>query len=582
MMWRKTLLVVCFLTAPLRPSLAWAPAPVNWARLVDEAELIVVAHVVGNLTQVEHVAEPEASRSWEYYGRLAIDEVLEGEAPGPEVLVVLHHGLTASQFVRNGEIVKAEPMATRYPGLAILNGGSDAGEPILEDARQPAIWLLAHYTDRFRRGGRPTEGSGVGEPEHIQPLKMVPLFRAILRPAPVEGLVAFLRDPDTEVRAKALMYLRDRGEAAAFPALTELLQDPVFVSDAERRAVLFGCCVALGREAAIPYLRPLLGDETVFGFGEAAEALAVLHDTESTPRLMQALAGSARPRARADAARALGVMRDDRAVPAMIAALKDDGYLANYGPEREVWAAARNAIWFMTGCRLSANGDKAERWWGVAHQLDPTAWRHFAAAQRIESLLLVSPFDQANVVAMVSGEAYARPEGPRRLNFGRADEYDPLTAQEEWRAWLEAQGWDDYQALPSQIDDELALEVEPMAVPEDAGAVHLRYILTNRTPRDLWLYKHPDCPVATRWRDGGGSGGALGAASDEGATGAEGFFLLRSGGQALLVSQQPLAGPPAAVAGGLRFLRKGTSLGREAWVGEVWSEPVVVSAEPGL
>jgi hypothetical protein len=34
--------------------------------------------------------------------------------------------------------------------------------------------------------------------------------------------------------------------------------------------------------------------------------------------------------------------------------------------------------------------------------------------------------------------------------------------------------------------------------------------------------------------------------------------------------------PPRLVAAGLRFGRKGTSCGLDAWVGEVWAEPILV------
>ena len=582
MRWRLAAAASCLLVILTAwPSFAWVRMLPNWASLIDDGELIAVAHVVGNMVHVQHEKPPHRGASWEFHGRLAIDELLKGECPHTEIPFILHYGLSVSRYSQDGEPKAREYWASKYRGLAIWDSGSSAMGfmPLLEDARQPAIWLLAHYTDRFGRKDKPTEELSVREPEHVQPFKMLPLFRAILQPNAIQEQLAFLEDPDPQVRANCLRYFNDRDEKRAFPAVADLLTD----EDIGGRLAV-EACVKLGGQDAIVYLRPLLGTESRRLIGPVADALAELHDVESVPRLLELLATAEKAFTRAAAASALRRMGDRRAIPGLLAALKDDGSPGEN--VRNVWRYAQEALQWLVHCRLSPNGDRADRWWEVAQHLDPAAWKHFGTAQTIEALLMVGPNGQeeaAHRLRELSDRGWGEVRG---LDFRRWDEYDPASAQQEWLRWLEAQKWDDYQTLPSQIDDELALEVVPTASLDVGEPVHLRYLVTNTSGRDLWLCKHYHELLAKRSLNGNGSYGEDSQAA-HGEPSADTFSLLRSGEQRFIVGNAIIynhphlrsQSRPAIIVAALRFDRKGTPFGYDAWVGEVWAEPIEFPVE---
>jgi hypothetical protein len=579
---RLSVTTICLLVVLTAwPSFAWLRGLSNWANLIDEAEVIAVAHVVGEMVYVKHDRPPVMGTSWEFHARLAIDEVLKGECPHTEIPLILHYGLSPSRYVQDAQVKQNPHYPKEYPGLAIWDSGSSAvgPMPLLEDARQPAVWVLAHYTDRFGRNGAPTEELSVREPEHIRPLKMLPLFRGILKPDAIEEQLAFLHDPDPQVRTNCLGYFRDRDEKRAFPAVAELLTNEDVGS-----WLVVEACVKLGGQDAIAYLRPLLATESRGLIWSVADALAQLHDVESVPRLLELLATGEKPFTRAAAASALRRMGDTRAIPGLLAALKDDGAPGESMPN--VWRYAQEALEWLVRCRLSPNGDKAQRWWDVAQHLDPAAWEHFGVAQTVQSLLMVGPNAQEEVngrLRTLSGRARGEVRG---LDFSRRDEYDPVSAQQQWRRWLEAQGWDDYQALPSQMDDELVLKVEPTASLDSGEPVHLRYSVKNTSDKDLWLCKHYRELLAERFVNGNGSYGEDSQAA-RGELSADSFFLLRSGEQRFIVGNAIIynhphlrsQGRPAIIVAALRFDRKGTPFGYDAWVGEVWAEPIEFPVE---
>jgi len=304
------------------------------------------------------------------------------------------------------------------------------------------------------------------------------------------------------------------------------------------------------------------------------------------PRLLELLASAERPYARLRAASALGTIGHPRAVAGLTAALKDDG-CPSWG-RHEVWESAQRALEQITRCRLSPNGDKARRWWDVAQHLEPVAWERVGIAEVIESLLILGPSAQRQAEGRLGRFAAPQRVRPGRFGFMDRDEYDPKGLQRDWRQWLTTRGWPEYEGLPSQVDDELTLRAEATASLDSGEAVRMRYLLTNASDEDLWLCRHHKELIAMRSVRGGGS---FNGHEDFGPAqlSEKDFFLLHSG------EQRPLAGRfvicnhptvthqprPSVVAAGLRFQRKGTSVGHDAWVGEVWAEPVVLSPIEG-
>jgi len=99
--------------------------------------------------------------------------------------------------------------------------------------------------------------------------------RAMLSPSSVPGLIMMLKDPDDQVRIKALQLVRIMGPdaKAAIPALIEAVRDP----DVMVRTVAIGAIGAMGPDAvqALPVLREALSDERMFGMAAAGAAIMI-------------------------------------------------------------------------------------------------------------------------------------------------------------------------------------------------------------------------------------------------------------------------------------------------------------------
>ncbi len=562
---------------------AWGRGMPNWASLVDDAEVIAVAHIVGTPVYVTHEPTPYQGTSFEFHARLALDEVLKGKCADPEIPVILHYGLSPSEYIKQGTLVRKQWRGEK-PGLAIHDTGATFDmTPILTDARAPAVWLLAHYADRFGRKGGPTEDLSVREPEHLQPIGMLPFFRSILKPDPLAMQLAFLHDPAPENKARYLQYFTARREKGAFPAVADLLSDP------DRIVFWFAieACVALGGKAAIPQLRSLLDTADADVFWSAADALAHLHDVASVPRLTRVLAADARPHWRGGAATALGWMGDPAAIPALIGALSDDGcYDPNNYLGGEVWCPAQEALRRLTRCRLSPNGSKAARWWAAAKGMAPTAWEHFGIADLIASMHLLGPDALNQEQVSLCGRCSVPQVGPPDTIPFRNPAYSPHRIQDWWRHWLARQGWQDYQSLPSQVDDELAVTAELTAPLNSGKPVHLRYVLANKSAGDVWLTRQHYEVWDGRGASGNGSSGGRGSYARPRASSAADFVRISAGQQLTVVGDATIwndpyvrfSEPPHLISAALCFERKGTSCGLNAWVGEVWAEPFVVPA----
>ncbi len=163
--------------------------------------------------------------------------------------------------------------------------------------------------------------------------------------------------------------------------------------------------------------------------------------------------------------------------------------------------------------------------------------------------------------------------------------YAPDKAEAELRRWLGDQHWTDCLGLPSQIDDELTLKAGLTAPFGSGEQVRVRYTLTNRSGRDLWLAEHCFELLRARFTNGNGLGTAFGGLPGPDTLSADGFFRLPKGEERVIVGPGVLSknndlmanGPIQRISVALRFAYEGTSVGVDAWVGEVWAEPIAVT-----
>ncbi len=553
----------------------------NWPQLIGESELIVVGHLAGEPLRYGAVTVEDGDRRetrW-YEGRLIVTEVLKGAGSEGETPLRLDGGMTPVRWVMNG-LVHEGYGAKDFPGLAILDEGSSVTrfppQAALEDARRPAIWMLAHRKTWVPGAGDlPTGTLGIDDPGQVWPIVLLPFVRAVLKPDALDEQLAFLRDPSEDVRRECLRYFRQRGEPRAFPQVAELLHDPGLVYEA------IHTCQACGGADAIPHLRPLLADQTGETFYAASEALAELGDRESLPRLVEVLSEGRTGGARNAAAWALGLLGDRQAIPALVGALNLETPSPD-GRGAEVWRCSRDALKRLTGCALSPNGDKAERWWQAAQGLSPEAWRHFEIARLIDSLTsaTIGPDGQEQAEDRLHELTGWRIPGDRR-HFWWPHEYAPQEGQRLWREWLAQQGWTDYQGLPSQTDDELTLTADFGRGWQGTEPLQIRYTVTNRSAHDLWLSKQCYELLRTVCPNGNGGCASPGQGTRLADFTAADFFRLPSGESRAvlgkLIAADDIDGcmePPIVACAGLVFDRKGTSCGLGAWVGEVWAEPV--------
>jgi HEAT repeat protein len=145
----------------------------------------------------------------------------------------------------------------------------------------------------------------------------------------VEAAIAELRDPDPQIRERAVLRLREPGAPRAIAALIAALEDPA-------PRVRWGAALALGG-AAVPEALPvltehLLGDESPGVRQMCAVSLGWFKDDRAAEALLQALADPHAPVVEA-ASIGLGRRGDQSAIPSLLPLLDH--------PERRIryWSA---------------------------------------------------------------------------------------------------------------------------------------------------------------------------------------------------------------------------------------------------
>lgn len=166
----------------------WLRPSYEDATVVERSELIVVGRLNGDsIRKVPHERRPDEGQSWEYHATLTITEVLKGKAPGEEIPIVIHYGLTPSRWIIQYGLDPDSPREEVGP-IEMYDSGNSSLSPLIEDVETENLWFLRRRSGLY--GQEPGTGNyGIVDPEDVQPLQWKDYFLSYLSTDP-EGAVA--------------------------------------------------------------------------------------------------------------------------------------------------------------------------------------------------------------------------------------------------------------------------------------------------------------------------------------------------------------------------------------------------------
>jgi hypothetical protein len=180
--------------------------------VVERSELIVAGRLDReSIRQVLHEQRrPDEGQSWEYHATLVITEVLKGKAPGEEMPIVIHYGLTpARKVVQNSLIPDSPPQEVGPIGMYDTGNSVVSFSPLIEDVEAENLWFLRRRSGRY--GEEPGTGSyGIVDPEDVQPLAWKDYFLAFLAADPEGAVAEYARkNPQSSYRAQQYLDLME-------------------------------------------------------------------------------------------------------------------------------------------------------------------------------------------------------------------------------------------------------------------------------------------------------------------------------------------------------------------------------------
>lgn len=384
------------------------PSPVPMDKILAEAPTIVVGKVLPGSRMRE---------AGDYYPevKLHVTRVIKGTTPGKEITVVLG-SFPAKEF----------PPTKEHPtGRYLLTGwgafGHTSEEPKGLDLYTDQVWLLERFPDHPRLRA-PKAPLGVAHFESVQPRMYAPLFDVLANKAPMNQLRLMITkgfggqtpafviealcgstDPDAgRFVWDCLKEIEDYEQTTS--RLARLLDQDKGRGPKLREYTAFRTLYSLGRDEALRWCRKALtsSSDTIRHYG--IEGLLHYDDVESVPVLLNMLEETTeRARrlrafarfadshiaeglnAQAEQAenktgliRALGHLGDARALPALLDCLEADA---------SPWQTTQEALFRLTGLRLSPNGKLARAWY--VRNKDRPRW-HWLKQSIEQDLLLLA------------------------------------------------------------------------------------------------------------------------------------------------------------------------------------------------
>lgn len=201
------LLLLVMLLSASTAAHGWMRLRYEDAIVVERSELIVVGRLNGeSIREVPHERRPEEGQSWEYHATLTITEVLKGKAPGEEIPIVIHYGLTPTRLTVQYGLDPDSPRE-ELGSIAMYDSGNSAVsfEPLIEDVETENLWFLRRRSGLY--GREPGTGNyGVVDPEDVQPLLWEDYFLTYLSTDPERAVAEYAqRNPQMSYRAKSYL-----------------------------------------------------------------------------------------------------------------------------------------------------------------------------------------------------------------------------------------------------------------------------------------------------------------------------------------------------------------------------------------
>ncbi|HWB60098.1 MAG TPA: hypothetical protein VG733_11445 [Chthoniobacteraceae bacterium] len=191
---------------------AWSRRPIPDTELVQQSELIVVAHVKPeSIVYVPHPIK-DGGMSWEHHATLVITSVLKGAYSKREVPVIIHYGLDP-KIVSNGVVHEFsqkdfKKYITPASVIALYNDPGEMSGEEIDNIGKDQLWFLRVLPDKGVKyeGDDSVHAPGIWDPEDVQQLELKPYFQAFIGGHPEVKLKEFIHG-DSMLAARSRVYL---------------------------------------------------------------------------------------------------------------------------------------------------------------------------------------------------------------------------------------------------------------------------------------------------------------------------------------------------------------------------------------
>lgn len=446
-------------------------------RLLDQAEVIVVAHVKPGSVRVVKGADGKNSF---HELTLVTVKVLKGKPATKEITVTLGT-FPAREF----------PKSKEHPqGRFLLTGWSEWGHTSEEarglDLYAEQVWFLERFAD-FRLRLPKRAPLGVGNLGSVQERKWAPLIDLFIKKAdvptirklidksyagniPIMAVEAMYGSSDRRAGAFAWEYMQHMIEAEK--AWGKMSFDQKKNAQAGDRPYLyagtpFRTINSLAREEVLIWCRKSLAADDVRIRGFALEGIKRWADRDSLPELLKLLKSANSREIHDNIIETLGILGDTRAVPVLLDWL-----------EKGSWRSARRALFRITDVRLSPNGNIARAWWQRNQNKPRRQWLNQGVEQDLHVLIKWAPGDDHEL-----NPRFHLTDATCWYHVQSGVQMEDRKLAEAWKRW-----WQANKDYPQEkwVSDSFRLVGHPL--PDLAGpeAVEALLKILNTEPEGWW------------------------------------------------------------------------------------------------